>query len=136
MMYTLLWLYEIFWWRRWIWFNWDGEWRLTERTVNERRGWVSESGEGEWERLGFSVRVRGWAWVELCIRERVSESGEWFVWEALNLKNTSSNRVLETRFLIFPCGPTTSDPNGHVTKLKSLRLEFQVYSTWNFATSN
>ena len=70
----------------------------------------------EWERLRFSVRVRAWDCL-LCVRERVSESGECLICvRGVNFEKTPTwNRVLETRFPIFPRGPTTSHPNGHIT---------------------
>ena len=89
---------------------------------------VSESGEGEWERR-WSVRVRVSESVRLvCVRERVSESGdlEWGV----NFEKTSIwNRVLKTWFPGLPRGSSTSQPDRHVDatwEIKSLRLDFQV----------
>ena len=101
-LYTLLWLYQIFWRRRWMWNSADWEWRLSERKVSERRGWVSERGwgavwewEGEWERESVcSVLERWWVRVESV----------WSVWNALILKKPqleSSLRDSVSRFSMW-----------------------------------
>ena len=140
-LYTLLWLYQIFWRRWWMWNSRD--W-VREQWMREEGKWVRVERVSEWERLRFSVRVRGWvrAWeCLLCVRERVSESGECLICvRGVNFeKNPTWNRVLKTR---FPCvlhvelghiklGKPSLKDSIYRPKIESLRLEMLVnYIVW------